>query len=112
MSPLLLQQHCQPDTKPGLLTEKQRNQLLHELTGWLYLEEKKEIFRRFKFNDYYQTMAFINAVAWIAHRENHHPDISFSYNSCDIHFSTHSAGGVTQFDFICAAQINQLHNPA
>ena len=110
MSHLLLkQQHCQPDIKPELLTEKQRNQFMEELTGWSYAEAKKEIFRHFNFNDYYQTMAFINAVAWIAHSENHHPDISFTYNSCDIHFTTHSADGVTQFDFICAAHINQLY---
>lgn len=108
----LEQQHCQPDTKPLLLTDKQRDMFMEELGCWNYSEEKKDIFCHFNFNDYYQTVAFINAVAWIAQQENHHPDISFSYNRCEIHYTTHSAGGVTQFDCICAAHINHLYHPA
>ena len=104
----LHEQHCQSDTKPKLLTEEQRNQYLKEISRWNYSAENKKISRNFKFKNYYQTLAFINAVAWIAHQENHHPDILFGYNNCTIDFTTHSAGGLTAFDFICAAHIDQL----
>ena len=106
----LQEQHCQPDKKPELLTEEQRKHFLQELSHWDLSDEKQKISRIFKFKDYYQTLAFINAVAWIAHQENHHPDILFGYNSCTIEFTTHSAGGITLFDFICAAHINQLQH--
>lgn len=107
VTPLHLQ-HCQTDTTPQLLTEEQLNTYLKDIPEWNYSVEKQEISRHFTFKNYYQTLAFINAAAWIAHQENHHPDIAFSYNNCTICFTTHSAGGITLFDFICAARIEQL----
>jgi 4a-hydroxytetrahydrobiopterin dehydratase len=105
----LHQQHCQADTKPKRLTKEQCQHYLDETVNWNYSEQEQVISRHFSFKDYYQTIAFINAVAWIVHQENHHPDISFAYNSCTIHFTTHSANGITEFDFICAARVNQLY---
>jgi 4a-hydroxytetrahydrobiopterin dehydratase len=53
-------------------------------------------------------MAFVNAVAWIAHGEDHHPDLSVHYNRCVVRYSTHAVGGLTDNDFICAAKVNAL----
>jgi 4a-hydroxytetrahydrobiopterin dehydratase len=53
-------------------------------------------------------MAFVNAQAWIAHAEDHHPDAAFGYNHCTLRFCTHSAGGVTLNDLICAAKVDAL----
>lgn len=105
----LQQQHCQTDIKPQKLTKEQCQQYLEETINWNYSEQEQIISRHFSFQDYYHTLAFINAVAWLVHQENHHPNITFSYNSCTIHFTTHSANGITKFDFICAARINQLY---
>jgi 4a-hydroxytetrahydrobiopterin dehydratase len=64
--------------------------------------------RSFAFADFHRTMAFVNAVAWIAHRQDHHPDLTVSYSRCRVAFSTHSAGGLTLNDFVCAAHIDLL----
>ena len=100
--------HCQNNLPPEQLTEEQRDSYLNEIPHWNYEVKTNHISRQFSFEDYYQTLAFINACAWIAHQENHHPEINFSYNKCSINFTTHSAHGITLFDFICAAQIDQL----
>ena len=65
--------------------------------------------KQFEFGDYHHTMAFVNAVAWIAHREDHHPDIAFGYNRCTVRFNTHSVGGISLNDFICAAKVDALN---
>ena len=104
----LHEQHCKAKTTPTLLDDEQINIFLKEIPQWQFSANKKDILRTFKFNDYHQTLLFINAVAEIIHYENHHPDIKFGYNHCTIHFTTHSAGGITMFDLICAAKIEQL----
>ncbi|NNC23142.1 4a-hydroxytetrahydrobiopterin dehydratase [Salinisphaera sp. USBA-960] len=62
----------------------------------------------FDFKNYYHTQAFVNAVAWIAHCERHHPDISFGYNQATVDWSTHAIGGLSANDFICAAKVDRL----
>ena len=59
----------------------------------------------YEFDDFYQTMAFVNAVAYIAHREDHHPELQVSYNRCAVTYSTHAIGGLSENDFICAAKV-------
>jgi len=66
------------------------------------------IYRDFEFKNYYKTIAFVNAVAWMAHQENHHPDLSVSYNRCRVQYSTHAIGGLSENDFICAAKVDAL----
>ncbi len=80
--------------------------ILPRVSGWE--STGKEIAKTFIFKDYFQTTAFVNAVAWIAHEEDHHPDIEFSYKKCRIRYSTHAIGGLSENDFICAAKINRL----
>jgi 4a-hydroxytetrahydrobiopterin dehydratase len=79
---------------------------LSMLAGWNF--KKNEIVKTFTFKNYHETMAFVNASAWISHREDHHPDIGLHYNRCVVHYSTHDAGGVTLNDFICAAKLDLL----
>ena len=76
------------------------------LVGWHVGSER--IDKTFRFADYHQTMAFVNAVAYVAHREDHHPDLGVHYSRCDVAWSTHDAGGVTLNDCICAAKVECL----
>jgi len=74
-----------------------------EVAGWQV--EADTLVKVYPFRNYYETMAFVNMVAWIAHREDHHPDMAVGYNKCRVAFSTHSVGGLSENDFICAAKI-------
>jgi 4a-hydroxytetrahydrobiopterin dehydratase len=84
-----------------------------EISEWLKLLpdwkiETGELLRNFDFKNYYQTMAFVNALAWISHGEDHHPDLLVKYNACVVRYSTHSVGGLSENDFICAAKADGL----
>jgi 4a-hydroxytetrahydrobiopterin dehydratase len=76
------------------------------LDGWIAQPDR--IVKVFGFRDFAQTMAFVNAVAWIATRADHHPDLAVGYDRCEVAWSTHSAGGVTLNDVICAARVDRL----
>jgi len=75
---------------------------------WQLRQDGKLLEAEFTFRNYYQTQAFVNAAAWIAHSENHHPDIRFGYKTATVGWSTHAAGGLTDNDFICAAKTDAL----
>jgi 4a-hydroxytetrahydrobiopterin dehydratase len=64
--------------------------------------------REFRFTNYYETLAFVNALAFIVHAQDHHPDLAVSFNRCKVKFNTHSVGGISENDFICAARIDEL----
>lgn len=81
---------------------------LAALQGWSLADDGNAIGKEFKFADYFHTMAFVNLVASIAHREDHHPDLEVGYSRCRVHFSTHDVGGLSLNDFICAARIEDL----
>ena len=81
---------------------------LATLPGWELAGDGDRITRTFRFDDYYRTMAFVNALAFIAHREDHHPDLEVGYKTCRVTYSTHDVGGLSENDFICAAKVNQL----
>ncbi len=89
-----------------MLNEQDIATRLATLDGWT--REGKCIVKTFKFANYHETLAFVNAVAWIAHRSDHHPDLEVGYNRCRVAFSTHSAGGLTDKDFANAARIDAL----
>ncbi|MBL0917553.1 MAG: 4a-hydroxytetrahydrobiopterin dehydratase [Hydrogenophaga sp.] len=74
--------------------------------GWKLIDGSIE--RTFRFTNFHETMAFVNAVAWIAHREDHHPDVAFGYNRCALRFNTHDVNGISVSDFHCAAAVNAL----
>lgn len=66
--------------------------------------------RTLSFKNYYETIAFVNLVAWIAHQQDHHPDLQISYNKCTIAYQTHSVQGLSLNDFICAARIDTQYH--
>lgn len=95
---------CKPGTPA--LDGKRVKELLQQIPGW---ETKNgEIRKAYAFKDYHHTMAFVNAVAWVAHQQNHHPDMEVGYNKCVVRYSTHSVGGLSENDFICAAKVEAL----
>lgn len=102
----LLDMHCEPQHGQHPLSEQTVSELLGHLPGWQL--EGIELVKTFRFADYYKTMAFVSALAWIAHAEDHHPDMSVHYNRAVVRFSTHDAGGITLNDFICAAKTEAL----
>ena len=83
---------------------------LAQLDNWKLTGEDKSlaIEKEFGFSNYYQTMAFVNAVAFIAHRQDHHPDLSVFFNRCVVRFNTHDVGGISVTDFECAALVDAL----
>lgn len=95
---------CERGNPP--LDDRRVADLLKELPGWERVGD--EIAREYKFKNYHETMAFVNAVAWVSHREDHHPDLRVGYNTCRVAYSTHSVGGLSENDFICAAKIEAL----
>lgn len=102
----LLLAHCDP--KAPLLDADTRTRVLASLPGWLPDAEAKLIGRRFGFDNFYQVMAFVNAVAEIAHAQDHHHEMLVGYNACTVSYTTHSRGGLTLNDAICAAQVSAL----
>ena len=78
--------------------------------NWLLSYDGKSISRTFKFKNYYETMAFVNAAALVAHQQDHHPEMHVSYNTCLIEYSTHSVGGLSINDFICATKTDHMLN--
>jgi len=102
-------QHCAPcagDSKP--LDSATVSKRLAQLSEHWTQDNSDGIEGHFDFRNYYQTQAFVNAVAWIAHREDHHPDITFGYKTCRVRLTTHAIGGLSINDFIVAAKIDQL----
>lgn len=82
--------------------------LLTELPGYVADASAASISKVYEFDDYYETMAFVNAVAYIAHVEDHHPDLAVSYRRCSVTYATHAIGGLSENDFICAAKVEAL----
>lgn len=81
---------------------------LPQIPNWQVLPHDEAISCTFHFKNYYETMAFVNAIAWIAHSEDHHPDLKINYDRCTISYNTHTVKGLSENDFICAAKINHL----
>ena len=81
-------------------------QLARLAAGWQLGTDGKSLRREFRFVDFYRTMSFVNAIAHIANQDDHHPDLEIGYNYCRVRYSTHSIGGLSENDFICAAKID------
>ncbi len=103
----LLKKRCKeltPDTPA--LTKTQIRLLLPDIPGWELAGD--QIAKTYHFDGYHHTIGFVNAIAWLANRENHHPDLEVAYNRCRVRYSTHSVGGLSENDFICAAKTDAL----
>ncbi len=95
---------CEGGMSP--LTDEQADALLGHLAGWL--RKGSEIRKTYTFKNYYQTMAFVNAAAYVAHGEDHHPELLVGYKTCAVTYTTHAIGGLSENDFICAAKLDAL----
>ncbi len=95
---------CEGGVAP--LTPEQIRPMLKGLEGWTL--DAGRITKTYRFKNYFETMAFVNAAAWISHREDHHPDMLVGYNECRASYVTHAIGGLSENDFICAAKLDAL----
>ncbi|MCP4902832.1 MAG: 4a-hydroxytetrahydrobiopterin dehydratase [bacterium] len=80
--------------------------LMNHIDGWDRTD--CQISKTFQFEDHFKTIAFVNALAWISHREDHHPELVVGYNTCGVTYSTHTVGGLSRNDFVCAAKVDAL----
>jgi 4a-hydroxytetrahydrobiopterin dehydratase len=110
MAPLHLQHCLTPAQGLERLTRSAILDNLPQVPRWKLAPDELQLERTFRFKDYYQTIAFVNAVAWVAHQQDHHPELVVHYNRCQVRFTTHNVGGISINDFICAAWIDQLHD--
>lgn len=105
----LAQAHCIPRRgNEHRLTDARIRELMPQLPGWSLAENDHALCKTFTFDNYHLTMAFVNALAYIANREDHHPDLGVHYDRCVVRFSTHDVGGLSENDFICAARAEAL----
>lgn len=101
--------HCQPRAgAENRVAASRADALLDALPGWTLVDDGSVIEKTFRFPDYYRSIAFVNALAFVAHREDHHPDLSVHYNRVVVRYSTHDVGGLSENDFICAAKAEAL----
>jgi 4a-hydroxytetrahydrobiopterin dehydratase len=105
----LLAQHCTPLKGAGnALVPEKAAEWLALLPGWRFGENRADIGKQFRFQDFVHALAFVNALGWIAERENHHPDLELGWGRVQVRFSTHDVGGLSINDFICAAKAEAL----
>ena len=105
----LHQKICQPcNGKVDSLSESEIDKLIHQVDGWNLDVKNKLIYKEFKFKNFKQTLEFVNKVGEIAEKENHHPDINFTWGYCKISIQTHKINNLHQNDFILAAKIDKL----
>lgn len=105
----LKNQRCRPcrgETAP--LGEAAARELLARVPQWSMEKGAAAIARTFTFKNYLRTMAFANAVAYIAQQEDHHPQMTLTYRTCEVRWTTHAVGGLSENDFICAAKVDAL----
>jgi 4a-hydroxytetrahydrobiopterin dehydratase len=102
----LLRSHCRPLEGQSAMTLTAVDHQLVSLPSWTQRDGAIE--REYRFADYHDTLSFVNALAYMVHREDHHPDLRVGYNRVDVRFNTHSVGGISLNDFICAAKADAI----
>ena len=105
----LNERHCKP-CEGGVepLGARTAQSMLPQVPGWTLDSDGRSIRREFQFKNFHEVMEFVNALAWVCHREDHHPDMEVGYRRVLVCFSTHAIGGLSDNDFICAARVNAL----
>ncbi len=103
----LFASHCRPLEGGKAMSDDAVRSQLKELPAWS--TDGKRISRGYAFADYWETIAFVNAIAYAIHREDHHPELVVGYNKVDVRFDTHSVGGISENDFICAAKCDAIY---
>ena len=105
----LKNKHCKP-CEGGVcpLDGESSTGYLRDVPGWDLSADGKSIARKIKFKGFLETISFINALAWLSEQEGHHPDFCAGYGYCEVRYTTHAIGGLSENDFICAARVNEL----
>ena len=99
-----LHQQCQRHA--AAMSEQAVRNHLAQMSGWRTADGAIE--KTFAFKGWLETVAFVDALAWMCHVEDHHPELHVQFDRCRVCFSTHSAGGISMNDFICAAKADAL----
>jgi len=100
---------CTPLKGPAhALPSPRLRELVAQLPGWELGPVDADLRKDFKFSDFASALCFVNALGWMAERENHHPDLELGWGRCRVRFSTHDVGGISMNDFICAAKTEAL----
>ncbi len=98
---------CEGGVDP--LTESEAHKLLPQLeAGWMLIDGGRMLAKSFTFENFVQTMEFVNKIVKVAEEEQHHPDFSISYNNLSVELMTHAIDGLSENDFILAAKIDEL----
>lgn len=97
---------CQGGTPA--LTRAEAEARLGELDGWALSDDATTLTRRLTFKGFAKALQTANVAAWAGDREGHHPDIRFGWGYCEVSYTTHEAGGLTENDFICAAKLDRI----
>ena len=112
MSTTTLQQKNWAQHKRSALSAEQLREQLATLDDWQLLSDgasaTSAISKTYRFANFYETMAFVNALALIAHQQDHHPDLEVGYNRCQVSLNTHDVGGISETDIDCARRIDAL----
>lgn len=105
----LASKNCEP-CKGGVppMPGDDARQMLAQLDGWNLSDDGTTIRRRFEFKGFAKAVEMANLAAWLGNKQGHHPDIAFGWGYCEVVFTTHEAGGLTENDFICAARLDAL----
>ena len=105
----LLASHCR-EIKGAAMSAADVEAQLSVLDQWVV--DGDALQKTYRFKDYYETLAFVNALAYIVHREDHHPDLHVGYNRCVVRYNTHTVKGISENDFISAAKTDALYSQA
>ncbi len=105
----LLASHCR-EVRGSAMSDADASAQLRVLDGWKM--DSGALSKTYRFGDYYETLAFVNALAYVVHREDHHPDLNVGYNRCEVRYSTHSVNGISDNDFISAAKCDAVYAAA
>lgn len=105
----LASKNCEP-CKGGVapIGQDELRDMMGQLDGWSLSRQDAVISRRFEFKGFAKAVEMANLAAWLGNKQGHHPDISFGWGYCEVSFTTHEAGGLTENDFICAARLDAL----
>jgi len=90
------------------MTLEEATAMQTQVPSWEILDNGHGLRRIFTFGNHYEVTAFANALAWISHREDHHPALTVGYSRCEVVYTTHAVEGLTENDFICAAKVDAL----
>ncbi len=107
----LFESHCRPLEGGKAMNDDAVRAQLVELPEWRQEEVRdgKRIHRTYEFANYWEVIAFVNAIASTIHREDHHPELMVGYNKIEARFDTHSLGGISINDFICASKCDAAY---